>query len=292
MVIQMTALYIYAVARQKADGLPVPLDIKGIDPQSMVYTLSYRDIAAIVSTVSLAEFHPDALKTHLADPEWLQAHVLAHEWVLAALLADYTVLPLQFCTLYKSEERVLEMIAANYDSLSAALDRLAGATEWGVKIFCNRAALIDWAISSSDELRPMRESISGMSEGTALRHAQGTSYMLRKKIASAARQLAESLERSCVQESHRRLSSIARMAVSHPPQTPDVHGQSNEMVLNGVYLVDDQKQQRFEMELARLQEEYAAIGFKYELTGPWPPHSFATIEEETTNGNTEPLGNT
>jgi hypothetical protein len=282
MVIQMTALYTYAVARQKASGSAKPLEIEGIDPESTVYMLTLpqhsphaqrAEVGAIVSAVPLAEFHPDVLKVRLSDTEWVQSHALAHQRVLAALLADYTVLPLQFCTLYNSEARVLEMITDNYDRFSTALDRLAGATEWGVKAFCNRAALIDWATSSSDELRPMRETISRMSEGA--------SYMLRKRIASAARQLAESLERSCAEESHRRLSSIARAVVRHPPQPSDVHERPDEMVLNGAYLVDDQKQPCFEAELARLHEEYAAIGLTYELTGPWPPYSFATIEEET-----------
>ena len=298
MVLPMTALYVYAVARQKADHAADLIEIEGVDPQSTVYALTppissshtgQAGLGAIVSAVSSAEFHPDMLKTHLADPEWLQVHVLAHQRVLTALLADYTVLPLQFCTLYNTEERVLDMITANYDRMEAALDRLAGATEWGVKIFCDRAALTSWAINSSDELQPIRETIHTTSEGA--------SYMLRKKIALAARQLAESLEQSCTQESHRRLSSIARVAVSYPLRsesreqsvgsrsqssaTPDPRLPTPDhlMVLNAAYLVDDRKQQRFEIELARLHEEYAAIGFKYELTGPWPPYSFATIEE-------------
>jgi hypothetical protein len=266
-----TAYYIYAIARRKTAGRAVPLDIAGIDPQSDVYTLAYRDLLAIVSAVPLAEFQPDVLKERLSDQEWLCTRALAHQSVLAALLGDYTAVPLKFCTLYTSEGRILEMLKADTDALSSALDRLAGAAEWGVKMFCDREQLIDWATNSSDELQPLRATMSRMSAGA--------SYMLRKKIALSAQQLAESIEHTYAQAGHLRLGRVARAAVSHPAQASEVHGQSGTMVLNGAYLVDDRDQLRFEAELAQLQAEYAALGFRCELIGPWPSYSFAIVEE-------------
>lgn len=264
------AIYVYAIARRKGgDRLP-PHAIEGIVPGAAVYALARGELQAIVSAVPLADFQPDALRAHLEDHAWLRARALAHQRVLAALLEDYAVLPLQFCTLYNSESRVLDMLDASGGGLRAGLDRLMGATEWGVKIFCNREQLVAWAAASSGELQPMRETIGRMSAGAG--------YMLRKKIALAAQQLAESLERSHAQASHLRLSGVARAAASHPAQAPDVHGQPGAMVLNGSYLVDDREQPRFEAELAQLAEQLAPLGFRCELTGPWPPYSFAAIE--------------
>lgn len=267
----VTAYYMYAIARPKVAGHTAPLHSTGIDPQSHLYTLACRDLLAIVSTVPLAEFQADVLKERLANHEWLRTRALAHQAVLAGLLEEYTALPLKFCTLYTSESRILEMLEANGKNLTSALDRLAGATEWGVKIFCDRQRLVDWASNCSDELQPLRTTISRMSEGAG--------YMLRKKIALAAQQLAESLEHSYAQAAHLCLSQVARAAVSHPAQPSDVHGQPGEMVLNGAYLVDDRDQPRFEAELAQLQAHYTDMGFRCELTGPWPAYSFAIIEE-------------
>jgi hypothetical protein len=50
------------------------------------------------------------------------------------------------------------------------------------------------------------------------------------------------------------------------------------MVLNGAYLVDEANLEAFGAALAALEETYAAQGFEYELTGPWPPYHFAALE--------------
>lgn len=264
------AYYTYAIARRKSAGPAAPLGASGVDPRFPVYALARGDLLAVVSAVPLAEFRPEALKARLQDGEWVRALALAHQRVLAGLLEEHVVLPLQFCTLYNSADRVLEMLAANQAALAAALDRLAGATEWGVKIFCDRRQLIEWAKTSSEQLRPLSERIG--------RVAEGASYLLRRKLEHMAGQLAESLERGHAQECHLRLSGRARAAASHPPQAPDAHGQPGEMILNGSYLVADRDQERFEAELARLQEQLDPLGFRCELTGPWPPYSFAVIE--------------
>jgi hypothetical protein len=266
------AYYIYAIARPKLAGHVVSLDIAGIDPQSRVYTLAHQDLLAVVSTVPLADFQLDVLKERLADHTWLRTRAVAHQAVLAELLHDYTAVPLKFCTLYTNEERIRDMLTSEYATLSATLDRLAGAMEWGVKLFCDRPQLIEWATNCSEELQPLRATISKMSEGA--------SYMLRKKIALKAQQLAESLEHTYAQAVHVRLRNCVRAAVSHPAQSADVHGQAGVMVLNGAYLVADGDLPRFEAELAQIQGQYAEMGFRCERTGPWPSYSFAVPETE------------
>src|SRR5262249_2577464 len=49
------------------------------------------------------------------------------------------------------------------------------------------------------------------------------------------------------------------------------------MVLNASYLLDDQRADDFAAAVAALAEQHP--GVRLELTGPWPPYSFAGPEE-------------
>ena len=49
------------------------------------------------------------------------------------------------------------------------------------------------------------------------------------------------------------------------------------MILNGAYLVAGERVAAFQSELASLEKEYTDLGFRYEMTGPWPPYNFVAI---------------
>jgi len=98
----------------------------------------------------------------------------------------------------------------------------------------------------------------------------------------------EEKERVCdeyAQCSHDRLSSHAEETVVNPLQSKQVTGRPEEMILNGAYLVADEKLADFQAELASLQDEYGDLGFSYEMTGPWPPYNFVTIGAEEGAGD-------
>jgi len=264
------AYYVYAVARTRGHWEPGAPPDQAILPQAPIYTLAYQDLVALVSPVPVAEFGPPALEAHLEDAGWTRDRVVAHQTVLAALLTDYTLIPFKFCTLYRSEERVQAMLARHYEALECSLQRLAGATEWGVKLYYDRKTLTGWLASSAEVLQPLRETIT--------RAPQGAGYFLRKKLAQAAQEAAEGMVAGWVQESHQRLADSAREAVVNPLQPPQVHGRADEMVLNGAYLVDDEAEETFRAVLAELADGSAARGLQYELTGPWPPYNFADLD--------------
>ncbi|MFQ5795147.1 MAG: GvpL/GvpF family gas vesicle protein [Candidatus Bipolaricaulia bacterium] len=274
------AYYVYAVAQSQDSREPGPLPAEGIVPQVSVSTLTYRDLLAVVSPVPLAEFGPLALEDHLQDADWAQARVLAHQQVLAALLDGYTLVPFKFCTLYHSWVRVREMLAWHYEALNQALQRLKGATEWGVKLYCDRRALMEWVRKDSGVLQSQREAIAQASAGVG--------YFLRKKLEQEAEEEVERVMDVCVNESHWHLADCAREAVTNPVQPPTVHGHKAEMVLNSAYLVDEIDLEAFRRTLAILERSYAPQ-FRYELTGPWPPYNFATLELEEVTDESSPV---
>jgi hypothetical protein len=76
------------------------------------------------------------------------------------------------------------------------------------------------------------------------------------------------------EEVHRRIANLAVASRRYPPQDPRLTGHRDEMVLNAAYLV-----QETDAAVRRTVEEWQASSLRLELTGPWAPYSFATLEE-------------
>jgi hypothetical protein len=102
----------------------------------------------------------------------------------------------------------------------------------------------------------------------------GAAYMEhRRRERDRADEAAQRLEQVAT-EIHQRLGACAIDGLAAPPQRPEVSGHPGEMILNGVYLVEDDALDRFEREVATLQDENAATGLELVLTGPWPAYTF------------------
>lgn len=262
-----TLYYLYAVAQARGDAHELPE--AGMLPDAPVQSIQHRELIAIVSPVPAAQFGPAALAGYLRESEWARERILSHQRVLSELLPRYALLPCAFCTLYTDADGIRTMLDTHAQALADGLAAVAGATEWGVKIFCSRPALIEWIATTAPELAADREAIA--------RSSGGAGYLLRKRLAHAAEQLVPAIGQACVQASHERLGACARASAINPPQPPEVHGRAEEMALNAAYLVDDLDRHRLMAALDQLRASLGPRGFQLALTGPWPPYSFAAL---------------
>ena len=99
--------------------------------------------------------------------------------------------------------------------------------------------------------------------------------MLRRRAERdrAARGLQDAAE--AAEAAHREMSAFAVAGRRYQPQDPRLSGRREEMVLNVAYLVDEAGAEG----LRRLVEQQQGEHLRLELTGPWAPYSFATLEE-------------
>lgn len=264
--------YVYGIVESKnglpGDGWPE----QGIDPAHPVYALPCRAIQAVVSQVTLKEFGQEALEANLKDPMWLEARVRAHQGVLDTVAMHCTLIPMKFCTIYRSEGRVQEMLADYYDDFVAALGRLAGRQEWGVKAYLDRDTLALRVEETSERVGALKAELARKSSGKA--------YFAKKKLGETLAAEVEQLSDECAQKSHDRLAGCAEEARVNPLQSREITSRKEEMVLNGVYLVDKGHVEAFRAELESLEKDYGHLGLDYELTGPWLPYNFVTIRAE------------
>jgi len=265
--------YVYGIV-QNDNCAPVgELPQQGVDPAYPVYSLRYEDIGAIVSRVSLEEFSQEAIQANLRDMKWLEAGVAAHQRTLDAVSACRSVIPMKFCTIYQSKDAILQMMARHYPEFADDLARLKGKEEWGVKVYCDSRVLSERIAAGSERVKKL--------EAEAREKPRGVAYFLKKKVDETVADEAERATDECAQHSHQRLSRLAEEAVMNPLQDKEATGRGEEMVLNGVFLVDKEKVEAFRAEAGSLGEEYGDLGFSYETTGPWQPYNFITVGAES-----------
>lgn len=254
------ATYAYCVvsgdARLALEGL------NGVDAAHPVETVRHGPLTAVTSRVTLEEFGAEPLKRNLNDVEWLERAARAHQAVLDRALSAGGIVPLRLCTLFDDDAGVRAELEREREALVAALDRLAGRTEWGVKLIADPEAARA-ATSEPGETAPAL--------GTP---GAGAAFLARKRRTRLAHADLQRLTQEAARAIHARLRDEAAAATVLRPPPRELSQGAGEIVLNGAYLVDTARAGEFRALAAELGERHAASGLKVEVTGPWPPYSF------------------
>lgn len=259
-------LYLYGVVR--AD-VRITGELDGVDAHYEVFLLEGNELAAIVSSVPLDEFGEEQLRENLNDVAWLEQKARAHEAVLEAMLESTTVVPTRLCTIFHDEKHLREMMGREGAVLVEALERLDGKSEWGAKAFAEPGALDRAAAERAGE----------ESAGEAL--SPGAAYMDRRRREARGREEAEEIADGWAQQIHERLADGAAEALLNPLQRREVSGHAGDMLLNGVYLVEDAGVEQLRQLAAELDEDYRGRGVSVQLTGPWPAYNFVKSSIES-----------
>jgi hypothetical protein len=271
--------YVYGIVGERDSHAVAEFPI-GVDATAPVYTVRRGGLQALVSKVSLREFGEQAVQANVENPEWLKVKACIHQHVLEFAMACWGALvPMRFCTIYRTEDNVHRMLDQYGDQLVAALAYLEGRQEWGVKVYCDRQVLARHVETDSQETKALKSDMD--------RKPGGAAYFMKKKLAEVLAREVERVSDEYAQRDHERLAANAVEAVINPLQSGDLTGKSTEMLLNGAYLVDDDRLPAFRAELEVLVAECEPLGFSFEMTGPWPPYRFVnlTLEEEIPNGS-------
>jgi hypothetical protein len=217
-------------------------------------------LTAVVSSVPMAEYGEEALHRNLEDLSWLERTARAHHQVVEELFRAGPVVPARLATVYHDAERVATVLAERRDQFAGTLDRFAGRSEWGVKGY-----LVPGAAAGP----PERAGAGGA----------GAAYLRRRRaqlVATEEGQQAAARDAALV---HETLSDRAVEGRRHPPQDRRLSGAPTAMVLNGAYLVESTRLPEFRDLVDALSTRHPAI--RLQLTGPWPPYSFAADETPT-----------
>lgn len=251
-----TLVYLYAIGDAELSRSSTSAVPAGIDGAPVRFVVA-DGLAAAVSSVDATRFDEEALRRGFEDLRWLEDTARAHHTVVDALANDHPVAPLRLATVYFDDTNVAALLTGRAPHLLSALDRIRGRTEWGVKAF---------AVARPD---PPETSAGSGTTGP------GTSYLLRRRAERDRAQLMHARSHESAERAYMKLAQLAVAGRRYPPQDTRLTGYQDDMVLNATYLVDAAGAAA----LAREIDEWDWPDLRLELTGPWAPYSFATLDQ-------------
>jgi hypothetical protein len=259
--VEPKGVWIYAISEHVSEASLDQLRGVGGGP---VRAIAGSELTAVVEDVELAEFGEQALRRNLEDLDWLGAVARAHHRVINAVAEQGPLVPTRLATVYSSDGGVATMLAERDTDFRASLRRIRRRKEWGVKAHAAG--------------RPEPEDASSGAEAPASQESgAGAAYLQRRRDQLTAQKNSRRQMLANAEAIHADLSEQAAGARLHPPQAPQLTGSKPLMILNAAYPVDDERGEDFASVVTALAERYPSV--ELELTGPWPPYSFAASEE-------------
>jgi hypothetical protein len=207
-----------------------------------VETLEHGELAALVSELPSA------------DVRARRRDLLRHAEVLQQVFERRTVVPLEFGTLFASEDDVVsDLLESRYEDLVALLQRLDGLVELTVRAFYDESLVFAAIVQDEPEV-------------AALRGAGGQAQQVRLGEA-VAEALARRRNRDA-DEIVAELSSLSREVV--------VEERVAELeVVRAAFLVERSESAGFDDQTEELAARFGGV-IRFKLTGPLPPHHFVS----------------
>jgi hypothetical protein len=222
----------------------------GIGAGQRVFTVAFDDLAAVVSDTPIVIYDPT------------RENVLAHEFVNETLMKEFTVIPMSFGTVFRSEDDVTELLRSTYQAFSDVLDKMQDKIEFGLKVLWDRERVISNLERENDEIRRLKDEIS--------RHTTTSTYFARMQLGRLVDSALEEMSSRYVADIHEALKPAAVASRSNKPI-------GDRMIVNAAFLVDRAQEQAFDERVKDTSRKYEdVLSFKY--SGPWPPYNFVNIK--------------
>jgi hypothetical protein len=265
-------LYVYCVGEREALAPLFDAELpEAIEEDYRLEAVEAAGLAAVVSVVPLDTYGEGALSARLSDATWTATRALRHERVAEHFARRAAVVPLRFGAIYLRHEGVAEMLGERAAQFREVLARLGGREEWGLNIYVERARLREEVTRLSARLREMAERADASAPGQA--------YLLRKKIEGLRDEEARAETRRVAREVEELLAAACDGA-TRLRVLKDEATEQGELAARLAFLVRRDAFGDFRAAAERLADQYTPLGFRFELTGPWPAYNFAVVEEE------------
>jgi hypothetical protein len=214
-----------------------------------VYTVHYKDLAAVVSRTPLVVYDPT------------RENALAHEHVNEVTIEDrFTPVPMSFGTLFKTEKDIVEFLEDTYSELRDVLVKMKDKLEFGLRVNWAREEVLADIEREDEGIRRLKEEIS---------KSQQSTYFARMQLGRLVEQALGERSDAYVRHIYEYLRDGAIASRSNKPI-------GDKMIMNAAFLVERDKADIFDQKVTEIAQRFEGkLSFRY--TGPWPPWNFVTI---------------
>ncbi|HEX5108198.1 MAG TPA: GvpL/GvpF family gas vesicle protein [Vicinamibacterales bacterium] len=237
--------YVYCIIRANT---ALRFGAIGMDEQwPDVYTINYRDMAAIVSDVPIAPL------------DSTRENVLAHERVNETVMRDHTVIPMSFGTIFKTREDIVELLRSAYDAFADVLNKMQDKLEFGLKVLWDRDEIVRAIEQEDEDIHRLKREISSQ---------KGSTYFARMQFGRLIDSALQQRSERYVTEFLQRLRDVSVASRVN-------RAIGDKMIMNAAFLVQRDQEQAFDRRIKEIASHFDKLTFKY--TGPWPPYNFVNI---------------
>jgi uncharacterized protein (UPF0297 family) len=196
---------------------------------------------------------------YIFDPT--RENALAHEHVIETVMKNYSIIPMSFGTVFRTDDDIREVLKSIYSSLKDVLKQMAGKLEFGLKVNWDRDEIIEQLKQEDEEIRKFHQEI-------IRKHLQST-YLARMQL---GRMIDKALVERATQYVREIYEGLRGVCVASRDNQPI----GEKMIMNAAFLVERQREADFDAVVNRIARKYGKrLRFKY--TGPWPPYNFVNI---------------
>ena len=239
--------YVYAIIECLQPRLFGNIGIGGRG--DVVYTVHQDNLAAVVSNTPMVVYDPT------------RENAMTHEAVNEAVMREFTVIPMSFGTVFRTEEDVAEFLRHTGDALRDVLHKMQDKIEFGLKVNWDPDTVLKEVEAERDEIRLLKEEISS--------HKLTSTYFARMQLGRLVEQAMADKADAYVREIYEYLRNDA-VASRHNKTIGD------KMILNAAFLVERGKTEQLEMRVQELARRFGGK-LRFVFTGPWPPYNFVNI---------------
>jgi gas vesicle protein GvpL/GvpF len=237
--------YVYCIVEATESLKFGPIGI-GAEP-SEVYTVHYRDLAAVVSDAPLEVL------------DSTRENVLAHERVNETVMREHTVIPMSFGTIFKTREDIVELLRSAAEAFGDVLNKMQNKLEFGLKVLWDRDQAIREIESDDEDISRLKKEISSQ---------KGPTYFARMQYGRLVDAALQSRSERYVSEI---LDELRDVSVASRINKPI----GDKMIMNAAFLISREKESAFDAKVKSIASRFDKLTFKY--TGPWPPYNFVNI---------------
>ncbi len=253
------ALYVFCVAR--VDALTT-IDGAGVNGDDRLQLIPFRDLVAVVSTVSVDDFWGPVAEARLKDLAWVGPRACRHEAVVERVMRSSSILPARFATLFSSREKLEAWLEGHHAAISDTLDRVAGHEEWAVKGTLHK---------QNAEARLLAAALER--ERGTLSPSPGARYLEEQRIRAT---IGQELDIWVKDVCERVVTALLVHAVEFRERAvvPGALVAEGIGLLNWAFLVARRPEDDFSASVQGINGELCEQGVVLEVSGPWPPYSF------------------
>ena len=251
-------MYIYGVLNSDKE---LHFGPHGITACEEVYTVSYRDISAVVSnseTVDYARMRKDVLAMFLV------RHQKAIEKIMSL---GHNIIPMRLGTFAKDEAEIKHILACGHSIIKDVFNKISNMIEIDITATWSDFNSALKEIGEDEEIRDFKERLLANPKAVTVDDQMKIGLMVKKALDRKREDSSKGIQAA--------LKSVSQDFRAHELM-------DDKMVANIAFLINKARHKDFEMKVEELNIEFKE-NLNFRCVGPLPPYSFCTLEIKTLN---------